>query len=571
VLLQLKVEKSTNIHSSECKIYFCILFFLSLCLVSLGNPVFVPYLSYPAACIGYALFWLCLYFFGSTKKRFFVSGLWYFFVQLVQLSWMTATEYQGNYILFIYVGIALFLGVQFGFLTLLLPKEKEQASNMEISRICAVASCWTLIEWARLYVLCGFSLNTSGMALAVSPYSAQLASVFGLLALSFVVLFINAYALRWLIFKSSFYRNKSFFLWCALASMPYLFGGAHYFFQKKQVSNSATFQVCLVQTGLLPGEKSPLFGRAKEYISPWNQWKWILQSLKEHKNQDLIVLPETVVPFRMSDAIYSLEGVIKVFSEVLELDVKDFLPPLEWPYAEKKIFADKESWQVSNAFWAQTLCNVLQADLIAGLDEKDLEEKKNYNAAFYFRPMCTTIERYEKRVLVPLAEYLPTVWLKPFVSRYGISEFFTPGTEAKIFFGKVPFSVSICYEETFSDLIREGTRKGAQLLVNVTNDNWYPDSLLPLHHYEQGRLRAIENGTPLIRACNSGVTVAVDCLGETVARLQQKECKKGVLVAQLPLYQYKTFYMIWGDAGIVAISFLFLLFFWKRRNKACFK
>src|SRR5262249_32659659 len=157
-----------------------------------------------------------------------------------------------------------------------------------------------------------------------------------------------------------------------------------------------------------------------------------------------------------------------------------------------------------------------------------------YTAAHHFSPWQDKVGRYEKRVLVPLAEYMPFKWCESLAKAYGIVSFYTPGKEAKVFEGFLPFAASICYEETFPDLIREGRLKGAEAFVNITNDNWYPNSKLPRQHFDHGKLRAIENGVPLFRACNSGVTTAVDSLGRICGRL---EAAKGALFVEVPSYQ----------------------------------
>ena len=142
-----------------------------------------------------------------------------------------------------------------------------------------------------------------------------------------------------------------------------------------------------------------------------------------------------------------------------------------------------------------------------------------------------------------------------------IVDFFTHGKEAKVFEGNCPLNISICYEECFSHLMREGKLNGAKLFVNVTNDAWYPSSRLPLKHFDLGKLRAIENGVPLVRACNTGVTAAVDSLGRVVDTLgnEKLEWQKGVLFVPLDLYSYPTLYTYFGDYLIVAISLFFLI------------
>ncbi len=126
----------------------------------------------------------------------------------------------------------------------------------------------------------------------------------------------------------------------------------------------------------------------------------------------------------------------------------------------------------------------------------------------------------------------------------------------KVFASKVPLSASICYEETFSHHMRQSRQKGASMFVNLTNDNWYPNSKLPQQHFDHARLRAVENGVPMVRACNTGVTAAIDSLGRIIGQITE-ETRAGVLVAKVPLYHYSTLYSFWGDWGIVSLSAAF--------------
>lgn len=118
--------------------------------------------------------------------------------------------------------------------------------------------------------------------------------------------------------------------------------------------------------------------------------------------------------------------------------------------------------------------------------------------------------------------------------------------------------------------MRNGRQKGAELFVNVTNDGWYPFSRLPEQHFIHGRVRAIENGVPLLRACNTGITAGVDSLGRTVARFENNEGKfeleRGALYVPLDLYAFSTLYTFWGDALILILSLGCLVFLrdWKR-------
>lgn len=477
---------------------------------------------------------------------------------------MTATEYQGLYILFVYGVIAFVMGLQFGALSLLIPLNTSQIS---FPRILAISSLWTMMEWARLHFLCGFSWNPVGLALTSFIPSLQLASIWGVFGLSFWVMLSNLTALK--------YQKKASrcLIWLGIAFFPYLFGWAHMISHKDfEQQEQATVSVALVQTALLPSEKVPLYGHGHKFISPYDQWHRILAFLKERdqKKIDLIVLPEAAVPFNAYQYIYSLDMVEKIIRFECGEEAVRQRPPLQPPFAKVKQINGKEMWMVTNAFWAQSIANCFDAEVVAGMDVQDngpFDSTQNYNAALHFAPFSENVKnRYEKRILLPLAEYLPFNFLRPLVNRYGISEFFTHGKEAKVFHGNVPFSVSICYEETFPGLIREGRLKGAHLFVNVTNDNWYPFSKLPLQHFTHGRLRAVENGVPMVRACNTGLTAAIDCFGRTISSLGQGsattfEWTSGALFTPLSKHQFKTLYTFWGDAGIISLCLIILFFF----------
>jgi apolipoprotein N-acyltransferase len=88
----------------------------------------------------------------------------------------------------------------------------------------------------------------------------------------------------------------------------------------------------------------------------------------------------------------------------------------------------------------------------------------------------------------------------------------------------------ICYEAIFPDEIGDGVQRAGALL-NVTNDGWFGHTPGPYQHFQQARIRAIENGTPLIRGANTGISAVVDPLGRIVRGLAYNQ--KGVMDATL--------------------------------------
>ncbi|NGX37937.1 MAG: Apolipoprotein N-acyltransferase [Chlamydiae bacterium] len=520
---------------------------IAFLIVAFGQPSFSVLLAPIAAAVGFALFWHAIRIYPFKRQRFWRATLWYGAVSIIQLSWMSAIEYQGIYILLVWLGLSIGLGLQFGLLSILIPYKR----HLNFPCILAIASVWTLLEWSRYHFICGYSWNLCGIALS-HVYAIQLGAVFGILGLTFWVMMVNLLGLRAFLRKGIVH----YLIWGGAVCLPYLFGFCHISYHDAQIAKRTDLpklSCALVQTGLLPPEKTPIQGKIRAFINPYDQWKRILFFLKEEGKShfDLIVLPEAVVPLSSGTAFYDRNKVETVFLEI-------------FGSVPASIFPEGDSDMVSNVFWSQSLSNIFSSEVVIGLDHVE-PDGKSYNSAFHFKPFDSSASRYDKQVLMPLAEYLPFRFLAPLVKSYGIADFFTPGDGAKLFHGKVPMAVSICYEETFPHKIREGRLLGAKLLVNVTNDGWYPYSRLPSQHFEHAKFRAVENGVALVRACNTGVSAVVDSLGRTVGRLEEcggaTRIQTGVLSTQITAYEYSTLFSLWGNGGIVCLSLLFLVIF----------
>jgi apolipoprotein N-acyltransferase len=522
---------------------FYLFFILSFFVVAFSEGNFLGILT---GFLGYALFWKAMLFLKGKKSRFWLSVFWFFLVQGVWLFWMTSTEYVGDLVLVVYFSLILLWGVQFGFLSLMIGEIKK----LKTFKIFFIAATWTIFEWVRLFLLCGFTWNPVGLALTNNHFSMQLASLFGVYGLSFYVILSNLFFL-----KSFVLKKVSIFL-IFLICFPYLFGFIHEKVQKKFFKSNERLSVLLVQTGVTPSEKNPMFGRGDDFIFPEHQWRRILSFLKKEDKRkiNLIVLPEAALPFGAFKFFYDYDTFLDVWKGFFGEGGIGCLPVLKEPFARKN--------KVSNAYFAQAIANYFKSEVVIGLDDEDRSLKKSYNAAFHFLPNGNSAKRYEKQVLVPISEYFPFSWCLGVAKRYGIGEIFTPGKGVKIFEGKVPFSISICYEETYGDLMRLRRKGGAKLFINITNDAWFPKSKLPKKHFDLGIVRSVENGIPIIRACNTGVTGGVDCFGRVLGRLEVKnilpERVAGALYVDLPLNNYLTLYTFWGDKFIVVISFLIL-------------
>lgn len=183
------------------------------------------------------------------------------------------------------------------------------------------------------------------------------------------------------------------------------------------------------------------------------------------------------------------------------------------------------------------------------------------------------LDRYDKQHLVPFGEYLP---YSDFFDRFGVTQFihfpggFDAGAGPRILRAPgLPDALPlICYEAVFpqevGSFFRPDERRPGWML-NVTDDAWFGITPGPHQHFAQARLRAVEQGLPLVRAANTGISAVVDGLGRIVAELPLGV--EGVLDSALPAPRPPTFYSRFGALTPIALwaAFLFLAVLFKRK------
>jgi len=171
---------------------------------------------------------------------------------------------------------------------------------------------------------------------------------------------------------------------------------------------------------------------------------------------------------------------------------------------------------------------------------------------------------YDKAHLVPFGEYMPLRGLIPIRVVQGGMDFSAgPGPIAMAPAGLPAFSPLICYEVIFPGAVVPETRPA--WLLNITNDAWFGFSAGPYQHLAAARLRAVEEGLPLARAAQTGISAVFDPYGRLVARLGLGE--QGTVLAPLPTPLDETAFARIGNLGAIIFSFLMLLVaFWKPKS-----
>ena len=176
--------------------------------------------------------------------------------------------------------------------------------------------------------------------------------------------------------------------------------------------------------------------------------------------------------------------------------------------------------------------------------------------------------RYDKHQLVPFGEFVPLRTVLPLEKITPGDLDFTrgPGPQTLTIDGAPPFSPLVCYEAIFPWLAADPVHR-PDWLVNVTNDGWYGDSAGPYQHFAMARMRAIEQGLPLVRAANNGISALVDPYGRIVAMLPLDV--RSLLDGTLPKPLLPTYYACFGEWLTIFILILLWLasFFGISRHK----
>ncbi|MZH03702.1 MAG: apolipoprotein N-acyltransferase, partial [Nitrospinae bacterium] len=186
-----------------------------------------------------------------------------------------------------------------------------------------------------------------------------------------------------------------------------------------------------------------------------------------------------------------------------------------WPETAMPFYYTRHQ---SGTLFVQELARETKTPILFGnpRGEQNGSEVTHFNSAYMVTEKGETKDRYDKMHLVPFGEFVPFKSLLFFVEKLvPMIGDFGRGEEATVFdVAGQKAGVSICYEITFPDLMRQAVKNGAGFLVNISNDAWFGKSAATYQQMAMGALRAVENRVPLVRAANTGVSGTITANGE---------------------------------------------------------
>ncbi len=193
-----------------------------------------------------------------------------------------------------------------------------------------------------------------------------------------------------------------------------------------------------------------------------------------------------------------------------------------------------------------------------------------YNALHVLGPDANIIATYDKHHLVPFGEYLP---FRPLLEQLGFQSLTAqrvdfgagPGPRTLSVPGAPDMGPLVCFEAVFPGQVIDPARR-PDWLVQVTDDSWFGDLTGPRQHFGIATVRAIEEGVPLVRSANTGISAVIDPFGRALEQLGLGEF--GIIDSPLPRATAVTLYARFGDWPLMGLLAMIVLGMWRRRATA---
>ena len=371
-----------------------------------------------------------------------------------------------------------------------------------IARLLVFAIAWTAAEWLRGHLLTGFPMNLIGTSWSLSEGMMQLSALTGIYGLSFVT--ILAAAAPALLAERRGDRAVAAHWRTPVTAILLL----------AAIWLGGTIRLAVVHPPELPGIKLLIV-----QANIPQELKWRAGSrqaaLEKHMRMTLTALPNGA-----SHVIWSETSVPYDISNDARL-------------------ADWLAGAVPEG-------GLLFTGALRQNSAGDASPRQLWNSLHAIDSSGNIAATYDKHHLVPFGEYMP---LRSIMSvaklTHGNIDFSSgPGAQTLQVPGLPPFSPLICYEAIFPGQVASGDVRPGWLL-NITNDGWFGNTAGPYQHLQAARLRAIEEGLPMVRAANTGISAVIDPLGRILAHLPLGQ--EGVLQIALPRALGRTPYAMLGD------------------------
>ena len=459
---------------------------------------FAPLEFFPALLLGYAVLVLLLDGARPLRRAALVGWAFYFGQFLIGWHWIAyafliypgTNLWQLPFALLLPAGVALFGALACGV--------AARFWRAGTGRIVAFACAAAVSEWLRGHLFTGFPWNLSGYGWGASLALMQSVSLIGAYGLSFLTILLGA----------SFAELASA-RWRVPAALVALFA-LLWGYGAWRLSATPTRDVPGVSLRLV----QPNIPQAEKYVRGLMLRNW----------QRLVDL--SIQPAAMGG---------KAPTHVVWPEAATGFPVARSPGALEQIAQFTARGQT----------------LMTGSDRvvRNADGITAYNSLYLFGPGGGMPLVYDKFHLVPFGEYLPFAKVLNHMGfqQLTVGSGFAAGDHPHVLDAGIapPVTPLICYEVIFPHAVVDPAQPRPGWLVNITDDSWFGPWAGPRQHFLIARFRAIEEGLPIARAANSGISAVIDPLGRVRGRLDSN--KMGVVDAGLPVALAPPFYARFGD------------------------
>lgn len=449
---------------------------------------------------------------------YFLAGLWWigsaFLVEADRFAWLIPFA-----VLAMPVGLALFTGLAIGLAARFWSDRWDRILTLSVSLSAA--------DWVRGHIFTGFPWNAFGYVFSETLTLAQSASLVGVYGLSFLA--VTIFAMPAVLVDNARLGGRIAGLVVAITLIVAMYGFGTVRLQVWDDPVDTETDIRIVQPAIAQQEKWRPENRARIFQDYLDLSQRPLGGDARIGHQRMLVWPESAVPFLLTQEPGALFRISQILNSQTSL-----------------------------------LTGAIRA-------EQTGEGPVYYNSIYLIDPDGAVRDVYDKVRLVPFGEYLP---LRSILARFGLEKLVdAPGTFKPGFRQKVlqaadgrSFLPLVCYEAIFPGLSGGDDVDRPDWLLNVTNDAWFGSTPGPYQHFAQARMRAIEQGVPLVRAANTGISAIVGAKGRIKNALPLLE--SGVIDGRLPGRLTPTLYGTFGDwtFGLLAIIATVLSLF-KKYNR----
>jgi apolipoprotein N-acyltransferase len=480
---------------------------MSLSFAPFGLSILAPLLLLP-------LLWVCMH---VSPRDAFAHAFWFGLgMFLTGTYWIYISVHVfGNAALWIalllMVGLALIMAVLVGIAGWLISRLSQGETWL---MLLVAPAAWVLIEWTRGWIFTGFPWLALGYS-QIDSLFAGWAPVLGVYGVSFMLL-VSTTSVIVTLMSTGVQRIVGLIA----VLLPWLMGGLLLLPEWTEPSGKP-IRASIVQAGVSQDKKWD-----RDQLKPIMEF--YRRSTLSVADSEIVVWPEVAIP--------ALDDQVTSYINLIRNDLR----------------GSKRS-------------------VVFGILERSYDrapEGKIYNSVFLVSGKTPQPQAYRKRHLVPFGEYFPVPdsvreWMK--MQNLPHSDL-SPGEDVQPLLeaaNGARLAVAICYEDAYG-AEQLYALPDAGLLVNVSNDAWFGDSIAPHQHLEIARMRALEVGRNVIRSTNTGISAFIGADGELLDVGEQFEAE--LMTADLEPRRGMTPYASMGNTPIIAISLFIVAGFWVRHR-----